>query len=462
MIILPRDRMFLRQSHLTHGGNIPLRNKIQQQLPIVYPFIAHEHARELRRISDILDQIPEASTLVYDDLISHGPNVSTGRPGLTGGQVLRVFLLKQMNGFSYEELAFHLADSRCYRAFCGFGIDEKAPRKSALQQNIKRIQPETLEVINRLVVSEARRLKVENGRKVRVDCTVVESNIHHPTDSSLLYDCVRVLAREMESGRHQVGTDFTNHTRRAKRRALGILNAKRKKKRRELYRDLLLVTRNTLAMAENMVFAGCDFVLRARLQHYIRLTKRVVSQTERRVLLGEVVPASEKVVSIFEDHTDIIVKDRRDTYYGHKICLTTGQSGLFLDCVVEDGNPADSALACGMIDRQEMIYGRPPRQAAYDGGFASRENLKNIKAAGVTDVMFCKKRGLEIVDMVKSAWVYKRLRNFRAGIEGMISFLKRCFGVGRCTWRGLASFKSYIWGSVVSANLLILARHTME
>jgi len=454
--------MFLRQSHLTHGGNIPLRNKIQQQLPIVYPFIAHEHARELRRISDILDQIPEASTLVYDDLISHGPNVSTGRPGLTGGQVLRVFLLKQMNGFSYEELAFHLADSRCYRAFCGFGIDEKAPRKSALQQNIKRIQPETLEVINRLVVSEARRLKVENGRKVRVDCTVVESNIHHPTDSSLLYDCVRVLAREMESGRHQVGTDFTNHTRRAKRRALGILNAKRKKKRRELYRDLLLVTRNTLAMAENMVFAGCDFVLRARLQHYIRLTKRVVSQTERRVLLDEVVPASEKVVSIFEDHTDIIVKDRRDTYYGHKICLTTGQSGLFLDCVVEDGNPADSALACGMIDRQEMIYGRPPRQAAYDGGFASRKNLKNIKAAGVTDVMFCKKRGLEIVDMVKSAWVYKRLRNFRAGIEGMISFLKRCFGVGRCTWRGLASFKSYIWGSVVSANLLILARHTME
>ena len=109
-----------------------------------------------------------------------------------------------------------------------------------------------------------------------------------------------------------------------------------------------------------------------------------------------------------------------------------------------------------------MIYGRPPRQAAYDGGFASRENLKNIKAAGVADVMFNKKRGLEIVDMVKSTWVYKKLRNFRAGIEGMISFLKRCFGVGRCTWRGLVSFKSYVWGSVVSANLLILARHTME
>ena len=224
--------MFLQQTHLPHGGNVPLRNKIQQQLPIVYPFIAHEHARELRKISDILDRIPEASSLVYNDLVAHGPLVSTGRPGLTGDQALRVFLLKQMNGFSYVELAFHLADSRCYRAFCGCGIDEKSPENSALQQNIKRIQPETLELINRLVLEEARLLKVENGRKVRVDCTVVESNIHHPTDSSLLYDCVRVLAREMEVGRCQVGTTFTNHTRRAKRRALGILNAKRKKKRR--------------------------------------------------------------------------------------------------------------------------------------------------------------------------------------------------------------------------------------
>ena len=439
-----------------------MRNKIQQQLPIVYPFVAHDHARELRRISDILDQIPEASTLVYADLIAHGPSVSTGRPGLTGDQALRALLLKQMNGFSYVELAFHLADSRCYRAFCGFGIDEKSPEKSALQQNIKRIQPDTLELINRLVLEEARLQKVENGRKVRVDCTVVESNIHHPTDSSLLYDCVRVLAREMESGRRQIGTAFTNHTRRAKRRALGILNAKRKKKRRELYQDLLLVTRNTIAMAENMVIADCDFVLRVKLQRIIRLTRRVIDQTERRVLLGEVVPAGEKVVSIFEDHTDIIVKDRRDTYYGHKICLTTGNSGMFLDCVVEDGNPADSALACEMIDRQTVVYGRPPRQAAYDGGFASLDNLKNIKAAGVTDVMFSKKRGLKIVDMVKSTWVYKRLRNFRAGIEGMISFLKRCFGVGRCTWQGLVSFKSYVWGSVISANLLILARHTME
>ncbi|MCK9997371.1 MAG: ISNCY family transposase [Candidatus Krumholzibacteria bacterium] len=439
-----------------------MRNKIPQQLPIVYPFIDHEHARELRRISDILDQMPEASSLVYDDLVAHGPLISTGRPGLSGDQALRLFLLKQMNGFSYEELAFHLADSRCYRAFCGFGIDEKSPGKSALQQNIKRIQPDTMELINRLVLEEARLKKVENGRKVRVDCTVVESNIHNPSDSSLLYDCVRVLARVMEDGRQQADTAFTNHTRRAKRRSLVILNAKTKKKRKKLYRDLLKVTGDTVVMAENMVHSGCDFVTRVQLLHFIRLAKMVITQTGRRVLQGESVPSSEKVVSIFEEHTDIIIKDRRDVYYGHKICLTSGKSGMFLDCVVEDGNPADSELACEMVDRQTVLYGRPPRQAAFDGGFASQGNLRKIKDTGVKDVMFSKKRGLKVVDMAKSTWVYKKLRNFRAGIEGMISFLKRCFGAGRCTWRGLSSFKSYVWGSVVSANLLILARHTME
>ena len=439
-----------------------MRNKIQQQRPLVYPFIAHEHGRELRRIADLLDRMPAAATLVYDDLTAHQPDVSTGRPGLTGDQVLRALVLKQMNGFSYHELAFHLADSRCYRAFCGFGIDEKAPGKSTLQQNIKRVQPETLELINRLIIEEARCLHMEKGKTVRVDCTVVAANIHHPTDSSLLYDCVRVLARLMEQARDQASVRFTNHTRRAKRRALGILNAKTKQQRKGLYQDLLHVTRQTVSMAEAMAFAGYHSGVHEDLLHYVALARKVIDQTERRVLSGEMVPASEKVVSIFEEHTDIIIKDRRETYYGHKICLTTGKSGLFLDCVIEDGNPADSELACAMISRQTTIFGQPPRQAAFDGGFASKVNLSELKAAGVQDVMFSKKRGLKVVDMARSSWVYKRLRNFRAGIEGMISFLKRCFGIGLCTWRGETSFKSYVWGSVISANLLLLTRHTME
>ncbi len=132
------------------------------------------------------------------------------------------------------------------------------------------------------------------------------------------------------------------------------------------------------------------------------------------------------------------------------------------NCVIEDSNPTDSVLACEMVKRQATLYGMVPRKIGFDGGFASKENLKALKRLGVKDVMFCKKRGLEVLDMVKSSYVFKTLRNFRAGIEGMISFLKRSFGAGRCIFKGHASFNTYVWGSVVAANLLILARHTME
>jgi len=139
------------------------------------------------------------------------------------------------------------------------------------------------------------------------------------------------------------------------------------------------------------------------LRHYIPQVRRVIDQAERRVLKGETLPPAEKLVSIFEPHTDIIVKDRRDTYFEHKVVLTGGASDLLTDLVVEKGNPADSSLAEKMIVRQKEIYGRAPRQAAFDGGFASKDNLKDIKALDVKDVAFHKKRGLKIDDMAKSA-----------------------------------------------------------
>src|SRR5690606_24860934 len=192
------------------------------------------------------------------------------------------------------------------------------------------------------------------------------------------------------------------------------------------------------------------------IRHFVRLAECVIGQTERRVVHGEAVPDEDKIVSIFEEHTDIIVKDRRETHFGHKLTLTAGRSGLILDWVVEDGNPADSTLALRMLERQKEIYGRVPRQAAFDGGYASKANLERGKALGVEDLVFSKKRGLEERDMARSHWVYRRLKNFRAGIEGWIAFLKRCFGLERCTWRSWPGFARYVGASIVAANLLTL------
>ena len=169
-------------------------------------------------------------------------------------------------------------------------------------------------------------------------------------------------------------------------------------------------------------------------------------------------PAGEKLVSLFESHADIIVKGSRDAEYGHKLNLTTGRSGMILDLVIEAGNPADSDRLLPMLERHIDLYGRAPRQAAADGGFATRDNLATAKAWGVCDMAFHKKAGLRIEDMTRSNWVYRKLRNFRAGIEAGISCLKRAYGLARCTWRGLDHFKAYVWCSVVAYNLVLFTR----
>jgi IS5 family transposase len=251
---------------------------------------------------------------------------------------------------------------------------------------------------------------------------------------------------------------------------LEIMNANSKKVRDKKYEDLLKVTHMTVNYALTAVslldaysFNHSSLLATAQetaeeLKEIIRLTYKVIDQTTRRIIYDESVPAGEKIFSIFEPHTDIIIKDRRETFYGHKVCLTGGASNLITDCLILDGNPADSSLTDEMLERHKEIYGHYPLKAALDGGFTSKANLVSAKGKGIKDVCFSKKRGLEEEDMCRSTWVYKRLRRFRAGIESGISWLKRCFGFARCMWKSLPSFHSYVWASVVSANLLTLAR----
>lgn len=442
-----------------------MRSILRQQQPLMQELIEHEHAHELAAIDQILNSVPEVLAQVEADLVGDSDR-NVGRPGLCADQVVRALLVKQMNGFSYDELAFHLADSICYRRFCQLGEFEKPPSRSTLQENIKRLSPESLEAINRAIVMQAKEDGLDDGSTVRGDCTVVDSNIHHPTDSWLLWDTVRVAVRLLQSA-WEYDVRFTNHQRRAKRRFREIGNARNREQRVPLYRDLLKMAEETLEDAENAVSQlkrikepeAEDLI--ARLLRTLVLGRRIVDQTRRRVLDEESVPSSEKLVSIFEPHTDIIVKDRRGVEYGHKICLTAGLSSLVFDCVILEGNPADSTLATRMIERHREIFSEAPEQAAFDGGFASKSNVDDLKKIGVKDVAFSKRCGLSISDMVKDSWVYKRLRDFRAGIEGIISFLKRAFGLRRCPWSGFKSFKAYVWGSILSANLLTLARHRL-
>lgn len=451
-----------------------MRSTVADQLSLVPSHWAHVHSHELREMSRALDANPETLEPVLADLVGDGVDTQRGRGGMSAETVLRALMIKQMNGFSYEQLAFHLSDSNSYRTFCRLGLADSIPRRSTLQRNIKKVRPQTLLEINRVLVRHAEAVGLEDGSRVRTDCTEVQSNIHTPTDSSLLWDCVRALVRLLERANEYAAVSFSDHSRVAKRRDVAINNAKSNADRRPMYSDLLKVTKKTVGYADGAVatlertFAPEAFEdpalydLHTALRETLAITERVIDQTQQRVVEGKTVPASDKVVSIVEPHTDIISKGRRETVFGHKVCLTSGGSGLVLDCQVECGNPRDSTLAVGAIERLIDVYGRPPHQACFDGGFSSKANLEAIRELGVTDVAFSKGPGLAISDMVRSSWIYRQLKKFRAGVEGTISFLKRCFGWRRCTWRSFESFQSYVLASVVSANLLVIARHALQ
>jgi IS5 family transposase len=441
-----------------------MRQERTIQATIFEVFAQHEIGCELKAMSQWLDRQRPLVSLVAGDLRRRGVR-ETGRRGLPAETVLRCALLKQQRQLSYEELAFHLEDSASFRAFARLSL-AWSPKKSVLHQTIGAIRAETWEAVNQALLASAKGDKLESGATVRIDSTVSGALMHQPSDSTLLWDAVRVMTRLLRRAAALPGAPtirWRDRRRLAKKRARAIDYSRGKDKKRLLYRELIAATQATRAELQAAAAGLAEIAgtaaerWHAKVGHYLPLIERIIAQSERRVLKGEAVPAGDKLVSLFEPHADIIVKGGRQVQYGHKLNLATGKSGLILDVVVEAGNPADAERFLPMLDRHIARCGTP-RQTAADGGYASRDNLKQAKDRGVEDVAFHKKCGIAVADMVKSPWVYRRLRNFRAGIEAGISCFKRAYGGARCTWRGLDHFKAYIWSAVVAHNLVLFAR----
>lgn len=468
MLSLYFKLLIYKEKHKTPEITMRKKHTVQRSIFEVYP--EHETGDELKAISHWLDQQPELLDWVAGDVKNRAVKNNSGREGLTVESILRCAILKQYHQVSYKDLAFCLMDSTACQSFARLSPGWY-PKRSVLQNCVSVISDVTWEQINKCLLQCAVKEKVERGNMLRIDSTVVDSPIHEPSDSSLLWDSARVLIRLLKKADELVEglttIDYKNHRRLAKKRARAIVYTRGKEKKKLLYKDLINAVEKTLIYLDDAVVKVNSVpitellsleIWHAQITHYKPLIQRVITQTKRRVFADEKVPASEKIVSIFEEHTDIIVKGSRDIQYGHKINLSTGKSGLVLDVVIEEGNPADTDKCIPMLERHIDYYGQAPRQMAADGGYASINNLAAAKALNVKDMAFHKKRGLEVEDMTKSAWVYRKLRNFRAGIEAGISCLKRVYGLGRCTWKGLKHFKSYVWSSVVAHNLTVFSR----
>lgn len=432
-----------------------MRTEKHLQTSLFDSFVEHQQIDALKAISEQLDQIPDVISWVAKDVCTGQRN--TGPEGLSAESALRIALLMRSLNLSYQRVAFHLCDSSSMRAFARL-LGGQYPKKSAIHNVVSAISASTWERINEGIVRRAAQCKVERGRKVRIDSTVSAAHIEAPTDSRLLCKSIQTMLRLLKRGSQWVEVRYRDCHRAATQRQMAIQYGRGKVQREKAYRQLIKLTRTTqaslLSMSEKVTTDRRDTIAwQAQVAHYMPLIAQVIDQTTRRVLHGESVPADDKLVSLCEPHVDIICKGGRDTFYGHKINLVTGASAMILDLVIERGNPADSARFIPMIERQCQRYGRPPRQIAADGGYASRDNLDQARQLGVKDVVFSKRKNLKVEEMAKSRWVYRQLRKFRANVEAQIANLKNLFGAKRVHRHGWDNFCAYIQSATVAYNL---------
>jgi len=435
------------------------------QASIFDAYSEHQYGVQLQQLSSVLDQYPQILPLVSNDLIDEAAT-PTGRTGMSVESVFRCLLLKQRLQVSYEQLAFHLSDSLSYRTFARLP-HKLMPSRSGLQSTIRKIKPQTLAKINKLLSQDWHNQGVLSIRQIRMDATVVTSNIAPPSDSQLLNDGVRVLSRLLVKSREITGVKirFTDQRKRSKSLAFQIFNAKKQVKN-ALYPELLRV----VSVVLKQVSRGLDIVNGSNsgadikkswvkdVAHFRSLILKVVDQTERRVLKNENVHSSEKIVSLFEEHTDIIVKGFRDVQYGHKINLCTEKNGFITHLSIEKGNPADSDLFFPALESHKLVYNCVPKSVVSDGCYASQNNVKKGHEAGVKQVVFNKPVGLSLHDMGVKSKTFTKLRNFRAGIEGNISEFKRAYGAKKATWKGLDGFEAFVWASTLTYNLMHYTR----
>ncbi|WP_308163808.1 ISNCY family transposase [Bradyrhizobium sp. SRL28] len=433
----------------------------------------------LQTISDFLDDQKDMIEQVRRDLTRGLKKAETGRNGLTPQQVLRSLVLMRVKNWNYRELRERIADGCTLRQFTDFYC-LPVPKHDAFQRGFVRLTPQTLKAVNDLVVQAAVELGLEDGAKLRVDTTVVQTDIHHPTDNTLLWDVVRVvtrlvrrLAKALELRRIK---GFRDRTRSARRRMYEIqrmTTRQRHEQQTRTYRVLIDIAEEVVGNAragleKTRTMRGKDMFadmaieeLRRQIAHFCRLGDRVIDQARRRVLRGEQVATDEKIYSIFEPHTDLIKrgKVRTPVEFGHKVFLAESAQGLITQYEVLKGNPPDEMHVASSLQRHRQAFGQAPQLYGSDRGFFSEQNLTSCKHAGVKVVCIPQRGGERTArrEAYEKSAVFKDGQRFRAGIEGRISVLFRGRGMKRCLAEGADRFELWVGAAVLANNLMRIA-----
>ena len=382
-------------------------------------------------------------------------------------KIVRAAIYKEIKGYDYRELEYAQSDSRICATF--IKLDERTPFYfQTFQKFISRINEDTLHKVLVEIVKIAIDEGFEDISKIRQDSTVVKSNIHYPTNNSLVWDCINESHRLLSHLKEEVGTlSFIDYTKSAKSTYFKINVTKSKDKQADLFNKQLVAFTKAINQVSNIVKKKFDslglkaYILVTELEELLPLMEKVYSMAYRREILGESVPNDQKLFSIYELHADIIVKGGRDVLFGHKVNLATGKSNLIIDCEIPKGNPSDILLFKPTIDRVIDNYGITPRDSSADGGYACQGSLDHCKSKGIVNIVF-NKVTKSLKNVASSLSIETRLKKWRSGIEAAISNLKRGFDLRVCTWKGFEHFKAKVMWSVLGYNIRVLTNMTLS
>jgi IS5 family transposase len=418
---------------------------------------------------------------VKADLLKRFPQTARdGRPSTPVEVVLRMLVVKHLYGWSFPQTARCVSDSLVLRQFCRVYV-APVPDQSTLHRWAKLLQPATLHRLLDHLVHLACQLKVTQGRKLRLDGTVVATNIHHPTDSTLLYDGVRVLCRAVRKAKAllresatlppEVWTDWTLQAREQMQRIMEVARQRGEAAAERLkttYRALIDVTTTVVTQAcavQKMVTSQTTAASRrvaGTLTQFLPRVVQAITQTTRRVIQGEQVPASEKIVSLFEPDTAIIRKGKpgKPTEFGRVLWVDEVEGGIISRYAVLDGNPDEKAQVPLSLAQHRQHFGHPPTLLTGDRGVYSAANERYARTQEVTEVVLPKpgKKSAKRLAYERQAW-FRAGRNWRAGIEGRISGLKRRHKLDRCRYHGTAGMERWVGLGVIAHNLRIIAQH---
>ena len=440
--------------------------KLFEEFKVKFEKADWSRSPELGLIDTILEQHPHLFALLSTD-ITIGQKVSVlGRKDTPSvEQIVRAAIYKELKGLEYRQLEFHQIDSRICATF--LKIDELRPFSFQMYQKyISQIKPVNLQKLlvelNKIAITEG----LENIEKIRQDSTVVETNIHYPTNNSILWDCIKEAYRLLDHLKTEVdGLKYQDYTKQGKKTYFKINNTKGDK-RKDLFRNQFVLFIKTINQVSNVIKKKPSSSIKAieltlQLQKHVGIMQLVYDMTYRKEINGEKVPNENKIYSIYEQHTDIIVKGSRDIKFGHKVDLSSGKSNLVLYCQVFQGNPSDSKLFVPAIDDIVEKYGKVPRDYATDGGYASLANQSHAKEKGVVNIVFNKIVG-SLQNIASSKNMETRLKKWRSGMEAVISNIKRGYNLRRCTWKGWEHFEAKVLWSVIAYNIRVMTAHVVS